>query len=153
MDRFSIAIGKKPPSTLYEVLDELEKEHRDDEECKKFAEEPEDEAVSSRHHGLGQHIRNGYELWKGDSVLSVHFKSLGIFHADDMSGIIMRSLHRRLNSRDIKLKDQVKFYQDFWEETDRKNKGAPLSGTTYVELPKGKGCITLNFKHIDSRIP
>jgi hypothetical protein len=31
-----------------------------------------------------------------------------------MSGIVLRSAHRQLNKRPIKLQEQVKLYQDYW---------------------------------------
>lgn len=81
-------------------------------ELARFAYNPEKE-IFSYHHGFGMALRNGFTLW-GDSALSKWFKSKGILHADDMSGIILTSLHRKLNNQDIKLEEQIKYYRDYW---------------------------------------
>ena len=76
----------------------------------------EDEAISSSHHGIGQNIRNEFHLWVEDTPLVKFFNERGILHADDMSGIILHSLHRKLNNKEIKFKEQVKDYKKYWEE-------------------------------------
>jgi hypothetical protein len=65
------------------------------------------------HHGAGRNLRNEWGLW-GDSPLKRYFVGLGIEHADDMSGIIMDSLWRRVNGKPIRLEEQVQFYKDYW---------------------------------------
>lgn len=85
------------------------------------------------HFELGMRIRNGWGLWQG-SKLSKYFNSIGIFHPDDMSGIIFTSLWRRLNGQDIKLQEQVEFYKRYWlAHADPK----------YFTCPKCKGKIIL----------
>nr|MBC8147401.1 hypothetical protein [Bacteroidota bacterium] len=69
------------------------------------------------HHGLGMWIRNNWKLW-GSSRLSKYFNELGIYHPDDMSGIILKSYYRYLNSEEINLDEQIKYYQDFWENRE-----------------------------------
>lgn len=59
-----------------------------------------EENMINYHHGLGQTIRNGFGLWK-DSHLCKWFKKQGITHPDDMSGIILTSYWRYLNSKPI----------------------------------------------------
>lgn len=80
-----------------------------------FKNKPEKDAVIELHFGTGMGIRNSWGLWKGDSGIAKYFKNLGIFHPDDMSGIILTSFHRYLNKIDIKLNEQIKYYKDFWE--------------------------------------
>jgi hypothetical protein len=60
-------------------------------------------------------IRNNWRLW-GGSRLSKYFNDLGIFHPDDMSGIILNSYHRFLLGQDIKLDDQIDYYKDYWKK-------------------------------------
>lgn len=79
----------------------------------------EDEASSNLHFGLGMWLRNNWGLWRG-SRLSKYFNDMGIYHGDDMSGIILDSYHRYLYNNDIKLEDQVKDYQDYWKK-DKKD--------------------------------
>jgi hypothetical protein len=76
-----------------------------------------EEEMFQYHHGFGTWIRNEFGLW-ADGKLVKYFNSIGIYHADDMSGIILTSLHRSLHCRDIKLQDQVKYYRDFWAVSD-----------------------------------
>jgi uncharacterized C2H2 Zn-finger protein len=61
-------------------------------------------------------MRNNWQLW-GGSRLSKYFNDKGIYHPDDMSGIILDSYHRNLNGQEIKLDEQVKYYQDYWEKS------------------------------------
>lgn len=66
------------------------------------------------HHSLGMWMRNNWGLWQG-SRLKEYFKSIGIHHPDDMSGIILRSFRRHLNNKEIGLSAQVKVYQKYQE--------------------------------------
>ncbi len=75
---------------------------------------PED-SIINLHFGLGMWMRNNWGLWKG-SVLSKWFNGLGIFHPDDMSGIILTSYWRYLHHQPIELEGQVKYYIDYWAE-------------------------------------
>jgi len=74
----------------------------------------EDTVSATYHHSLGRVMRNSWELWQ-DSTLKRYFNEIGIFHPDDMSGIIITSFQRHLKSEPIKLDEQVQFYKDFWE--------------------------------------
>jgi Ankyrin repeats (3 copies) len=65
------------------------------------------------HFGLGMWMRNNWGLWKA-SRLADYFERLDIHHPDDMSAIIMTSLHRHLNGKPIKLDEQVGYYQAYW---------------------------------------
>lgn len=81
-----------------------------------------EEVFTSRaHHGFGMWMRNNWQLW-GGSRLSNYFNDLGIYHPDDMSGIILDSYHRFLTGKDIKLEEQIKFYQDYWKQANEQNK-------------------------------
>jgi hypothetical protein len=81
----------------------------------------EEEFSSSMHMGFGLWIRNTWGLW-GNSRLAKYFNSKGIFHADDMSGIILDSYHRYLTGKEIDLDKQIKFYQNAWKVTKRPSK-------------------------------
>ena len=78
----------------------------------------EKEFAGKVHLSFGMWIRNNWRLW-GGSRLSKYFNDLGIYHPDDMSGIILDSYHRNLNNKEIKLDDQIKYYQDFWENSTK----------------------------------
>lgn len=79
----------------------------------------EDKFSGRAHMGFGMWMRNNWQLW-GGSRLSKYFIEMGIHHPDDMSGIILTSYHRRLTGKEIKLEEQVKYYQDYWEEMNKK---------------------------------
>jgi len=72
--------------------------------------------MSKQHHFLGRRLRNDWGLWR-KSRLAKWFNEKGIHHADDMSGIILTSFWREINSELIKLDEQIQHYQDFWEKT------------------------------------
>jgi len=78
----------------------------------------ENEFSGRLHHGFGTWMRNNWQLW-GGSRLSKYFNDLGIYHPDDMSGIILDTYHRQLNNKEIKLEEQVKYYQDYWENSKK----------------------------------
>lgn len=64
------------------------------------------------HHGIGLSLRNRWGLWAGP--LSEWFNECGIYHADDMSGIILTSFQRDLRGEPRELGAQIKYYRDFW---------------------------------------
>jgi uncharacterized protein DUF6794 len=68
------------------------------------------------HMGLGLWMRNNWGLWRG-SRLAAYFNHLGIYHPDDMSGIILDSYWRKLHGKRIELDAQVRSYQDFWKKS------------------------------------
>jgi hypothetical protein len=90
------------------------------ESLNEFKIKEEQKATSELHFGTGRSLRNNWKLWAGTSELSKFFRDLGINHPDDMSGIILTSLHRKLNGIEIDLDKQVKYYKDYWAESERK---------------------------------
>ena len=66
------------------------------------------------HHGLGTGLRNGWGLWKG-SRLSKYFNEIGLVHPDDMSGVILTSFWRRLHGQPLRVEEQVRYYQAYWD--------------------------------------
>ncbi len=74
----------------------------------------EEEFGSSYHLSFGMFLRNYWGLWSG-SQLSKYFNELGIYHPDDMTGIIFDSYYRYLCGKELKLNQQVKHYQDYWD--------------------------------------
>lgn len=81
----------------------------------KFKNSPEDKVVSELHFGTGMWIRNNWVHGDKDTALTTYFNSLGISHPDDISVIILTSLHRTLNQRDIQLNKQVEKYKAYWK--------------------------------------
>ena len=105
-----------PPANLeeamYFLIHDCPPEQLD--EMKKWVSMKEDEAVNGIHFSGGMGLRNELNLW-GENELTKWFNSIGIVHADDMSGIIFTSTHRKLNQKEIELDKQIKIYQDHWK--------------------------------------
>lgn len=70
--------------------------------------------IAITHHTFGRWIRNKWNLWDEKSKLHKWFKRLGIFHPDDMSGIILTTFYRHEHGLPIKQKDQIKHYLEYW---------------------------------------
>jgi len=51
------------------------------------------------------------------SELRNDLASKGLFHNDDMSGIILRSYYRHLHNQDLKVEEQIEYYQKRWRES------------------------------------
>jgi hypothetical protein len=73
----------------------------------------EQEFAGRAHMGFGMWMRNNWQLW-GGSRLSKYFNELGVFHPDDMSGIILDSYHRYLTGKEINLQKQVNLSKAYW---------------------------------------
>jgi len=104
---------EKEPKNLEECL-ELLMQNSDKKSLNEWSETDEDSATAGIHHGLGTSIRNNWNLWNPDSELHKYFNTIGIAHADDMSGIIFDSLHRKINKKEINLEEQVTRYWKHW---------------------------------------
>jgi len=68
------------------------------------------------HHSLGMYLRNNWGLW-GENELAKNLYEMGIFHPDDMSGIILDSYQRKIKGENIRLDEQLKYYQDYYRKT------------------------------------
>jgi hypothetical protein len=104
----------KTPNNLQEAVEVLKEElpKNDLEYIQNFKNADE---TCRLHHSLGMWIRNNWGLWKEDSELHKYFKELQLFHADDMSGIILECLWKDLNNVPYKVEEQIKMYLDYWE--------------------------------------
>lgn len=103
----------KIPKNLKECFVALTKA-TSDEDREKFMLMPEKE-VCGFHFFPGMRIRNEWGLWNG-SMLAKYFNRLGVYHADDMSGMILESYWRHLNGLPLKLREQARGYHDYWIE-------------------------------------
>jgi hypothetical protein len=61
------------------------------------------------HHGFGTFLRNNWGLW-GGSRLQLYFFERGVYHPDDMSGIILSHYHDWLNGK-----------RDTWKEWENQH--------------------------------
>lgn len=88
-----------------------------------------EEGVIEYHHSLGRWIRNNWGLW-ASSRLAQYFNQLGIRHPDDMSGIILTSFWRHLNSQSIRLEEQIEHYQEYWRRAAERESAVTLVPTS-----------------------
>ena len=104
----------KDPENLYECIEILEKMLKPNEICALKSGE-----VTSfmLHPTFGRTLRNNLNLW-GESKLKEWFKGMGIFHPDDMSGIIFDSFICHLRGEPIELEKQIEYYQKYWAMAD-----------------------------------
>lgn len=100
------------PKDLDDCFDQLKKMLKP-EELAKMKHGTEKDMIGY-HFGLGMWMRNNWGLRKGGR-LATWFNAKGIHHPDDMSGIILDSFWRHLNSKPIELDKQIKHYQDYWK--------------------------------------
>jgi hypothetical protein len=107
------------PKDLEECFIELEKSLIDEDYL--AIKNGKEEDMVSYHHSLGRDLRNEWGLWKGDSDLCKWFNEKGIHHPDDMSAIILDSFWRHINNELIELEEQIKEYQDYWKEANKKD--------------------------------
>ena len=103
---------KVVPFGLRKTIDQMEKNLNDTIKYD-FRIAPESIAGTKHHFGLGLGLRNGKGLWSG-SMLRTYFRLNGIKHPDDMSGIILTTLHRKLNNKPINFREQKKYYKEYW---------------------------------------
>lgn len=104
----------------------------------------EKEFLANAHLGFGTWLRNNWQLWAG-SRLSKFFNDQGIYNAEDMSGILLTSYHRKLNHQTIKLHEQIEEYKVYWAnlnklEQEKKIKdfaGYAIGDTVLYKYPKG----------------
>jgi hypothetical protein len=104
------------PRDLKESVAQLHKIHHDSTK-QKIRGMSESEFLSGAHFGLGMWMRNQWGLW-GHKSLADYFNSIGIFHPDDMSSIILISYYRDLTGQPWDVNNQVKYYQDYWKKQE-----------------------------------
>ena len=75
------------------------------------------------HHSTGRWMRNRWSLWDRESVLHKEFNAIGIFHPDDMSGIILETAHRIINGIPSDIAWQVRYCKAYWSKI-----GCDMSG-------------------------
>ncbi|WP_439694951.1 DUF6794 domain-containing protein [Mucilaginibacter sp. AW1-7] len=111
-------------------------------DLERFKKQPERDAVTDSHFGKGLWIRNHWIRGGRDTALVKYFVSIGVHSADDMSSIILTSLHRSLNKKDIDLNGQVEEDKAYWKlvidcaEEERKEAVAFYSKSKVGDLVK-----------------
>lgn len=108
------------PVDLEDAINEITKIAKENNWYNEASKMSEKSFIGNSHMGIGMWLRNNWKLWHG-SPIATWFNNIGITHADDMSGIILTSFHRKANSIDINLDAQVKKYLDFWKKSNQED--------------------------------
>jgi hypothetical protein len=101
----------------------------------------EDELIGTTFFG-SMGIRNDWGLWRG-SRLAKYFNDLGIYHPDDMSGIILRTFWCHINNKPIRLEERIAYYKEYWLTRSEPppdtfpEKNLTQIGAQHYETPKG----------------
>lgn len=74
---------------------------------------PEAIATTRLHFGFGMWIRNNWGLW-GNSELKQALQDSGFVHPDDMSSVVLKSYHRRLNHKPLPIREEAMKYREYW---------------------------------------
>lgn len=67
---------------------------------------------------LHEWLMNNWGLWE-DSRLSKYFYEFGMYHPEDMAGMILISYHREVNKEELKVSEQIEHYRDYWKVKER----------------------------------
>lgn len=120
-------------SLCFKYLDE----NLDSKEIEKFKSISENDIVEY-HFSIGMHLRNNLlRHHKQSKKITDYFNSIGIYHYDDMSSIILTSYHRHLNDQGLRLNAQLKKYIEYWEpiadcQKSQKKKAVEISNSYNV---------------------
>ncbi len=57
----------------------------------------EDKAIIEQHHSAGMFCRNAFALWDATKSINKFFTLNGITHPDEMSSMLLKAFHRKLN--------------------------------------------------------
>jgi hypothetical protein len=111
------------PSNLSECIEALDiiMTESKKEDVLNFKLSKEKDCLYNTHHALGQWIRNNWGLWKKESALYNYFYKMGLWHADDISSVIIISYHRHINEKKINLKKQIDKYIKYWNNYQKQN--------------------------------
>ena len=73
------------------------------------------EGIALLHHSLGRAIRNEWGLWDKESKLYKDFRNtLGLWHADDMSGILLEHIECFVKGSKFDMRRKAQYYKDYW---------------------------------------
>lgn len=103
----------RPPRNLNEAISSIEVMVKPADKAR-ILQWSEAEFIAKTHHNLGRLIRSQWGLWDENSPLHKWFMRSRIWHADDMSGIILTSYYRHIHDQPLMLKDQFDGYIEYW---------------------------------------
>jgi len=108
------------PHNLEECFAQLETMFEDEEQKERFK-EPDRKGKCSAykyHHGVGRWIRNNWGFWKKEGPLYDWMVSIGLHHADDMSGLILDAFWYHLNGCAFSVEEKVNHYREYWKNME-----------------------------------
>jgi len=114
--------AQNKPQDIQQSLDYFEK-NWSAKEKDIFKNKSEKNAVTELHMSTGLWIRNNW-IRNGNKSLVTQFNNFGISNPDDISSIILTSLHRKLNNKDLKIKEQAQYYIDYWKPIIQNNENS-----------------------------
>lgn len=126
------------PTTLDQAVDLILAQMTEEEKAD-YRLEPEDHPGARFHHFGGMAMRNDWRLWEKTGPLNEWFRSHGVWHGDDKSGLIFKALWCRLNGRELDIAAEAAHYAQFWRETAGLDfDGMQISG---IDPPKQLGVL------------
>ncbi len=142
---YSFSYGQKP-TNLEESNSYFDKDLNTKD--KKYIKSLTRDHLSELHFTLGLNIRNIWIYGDRNPGLVNYFHDLGLYHPDDISGIIIKSYWSYLNNNDFDLKNEIKIYKDYWEEAieiKKKNK----ENIDNTERKLFNAFIDINYKNVN----
>ena len=68
------------------------------------------------HHTVGRYFRNNWSLWDKECPLPIHFREVHkIWHADDMSGLILYGVWCIVRNEKPDYENEIKRYHNYWK--------------------------------------
>jgi len=114
------------PKDLYDAFEELST-LMDKEGLSIFKNLTEDEAGKKFY--LITWITHNWGFW-GGSRFSHYIKQIGIYHPEHMAHFVIITYHRKINGKELDIKERVEFYnQKIEEEKERRNKKGTVIST------------------------
>lgn len=114
---FSSGCGNDKNNPLDEAITEIESSFSET-QLKEFAQKEERIAIMDTRFGYGLKFRNQELQNPSDSSLIKYFHSNNIYDLEDMSGIVFRSFHRKLNGRPIDFEAQLNSIHAYWAKVE-----------------------------------
>ncbi|RBA28220.1 DUF6794 domain-containing protein [Flavobacterium tibetense] len=133
------------PKNIIESIDYLECKLNSS-ELESFKNTPEEDIIGKYHFTLGKYIRNEWEIWNGDTKLFVYFKEKGVSNPDKISSIILTSLHRKLNKKNIGFQEQISDYLNLIEKSKVEFENSRLNSEEYYATFKVGDSVEFGFE-------
>lgn len=87
---------------------------------------PNQEGMSKFHFMAGMGVRNYYGLWQSNGLTKYFNEKLGIYHADDMSGILFEALWNRIHEQTYNPAPTIERFEAHWAKSGTNMKGEKI---------------------------